>query len=61
MTPAGVVFLLGGVAEEPRYTPSLWSNPPGENSDLVVGAGSDSDDIVDVATFLEALFLEDWT
>jgi hypothetical protein len=56
--PTGVVFLLGGVVEETGTLHRLLSNPPGENLDLAFGSGSDSDDIVDVATFLEALFLE---
>jgi hypothetical protein len=58
VTPTSVVSLLGGIVKEPRYTPSLSSNSPGENPDLAFGTGSDTDNIVDVATFLEALFLE---
>jgi hypothetical protein len=36
----------------------MLSNPPGENLGLAFGAGSGSNDIVDVTTFLEAMFLE---
>jgi hypothetical protein len=54
----GFIFLLGDLVEVPGALHRMLSNPPGENLDLAFGARSDSDEIVDDATFLEALFLE---
>jgi hypothetical protein len=49
---------LGALSRSLDTLHYLWSIPPGENLDLAFGARSDSDNIVDVATFLEALLLD---